>query len=737
MSSSSAGNATEVRNQRKFCITPSAPDGFLFLWKLFILFRQAIILLYYLNSGYSLLKAIRLFFNKISAVQLTTKWFILLIAAFALLRLLLTAGQQVELAPEITMFDDMLAYNGAKSIAAGEWLGSYNYLTMGKYMGFSLWLAALHKLGIPFLLAGHLLSVCTCVVLLWALSPAIRNNLYRVAFFAVLVLCPALYANYTLRVYRDNITVSFALLAIASVIGMALRYRQRNMKSFWFFAVCGGLSFGASMLLREDAYWLWPIIGVGCAVTLIMMFLYKDERKWQKLISLTVFFVLAFACVGAWCGMNYKYYGRFIISDFTSKESKAAYGAVIRIETSADVHLRTPLPYAYRLQLYAASPTFSTLERYLEDPAFSALWKKDNGDGKLEFSGSGLYWAIRSAASYAGYYETPETAIAFYEKLAQELNDAYDSGILKPAGGRRSALNTALSGKYILPTLKEVASSIYVVTTYQGITCDPVQAVGPPELLREMQDFLHTDALIPVYAENADTRIRIWAFSDNGTVSFAVRAADGSPVPANIVPSTGGDLHYDFLRQGLMQQPLRYTIFIGADSMRSDHAIALSDGVQQIAVPLQASDQQTADGITYRIEYVGKDYSEQVEYGFVRLWLYRLMRVVVYGYKVLSPLLLLGALVCCVLAAVHAVKRGKGNHVPENVLLGLITTGVGGTALLRIGMVSFVEVSMAGIGTYPMYLSAIYPLLLIFSFLAIQLYCSIKPKGAEFAESDK
>ena len=67
----------------------------------------------------------------------------LCLAALTALRLVL-AGQQLAYvwvggAP----LDDELMFRAANSISAGQWLGSYDYLTLSKAMFFPVWLALL------------------------------------------------------------------------------------------------------------------------------------------------------------------------------------------------------------------------------------------------------------------------------------------------------------------------------------------------------------------------------------------------------------------------------------------------------------------------------------------------------------------------------------------------------------------------------------------------------------------
>lgn len=53
----------------------------------------------------------------------------------------------------------------------GNWLGEYNYLTLSKHPLFALWLAALQKLGLPYLIAGQLLWTAAALAMAAALAP--------------------------------------------------------------------------------------------------------------------------------------------------------------------------------------------------------------------------------------------------------------------------------------------------------------------------------------------------------------------------------------------------------------------------------------------------------------------------------------------------------------------------------------------------------------------------------------
>ena len=74
--------------------------------------------------------------------------------------------------------DDELYFHAAQSITAGNWLGEYNYLTLSKHPLFALWLAALQKLGLPYLIAGQLLWTAAALAMALAgfLGPRMRED---------------------------------------------------------------------------------------------------------------------------------------------------------------------------------------------------------------------------------------------------------------------------------------------------------------------------------------------------------------------------------------------------------------------------------------------------------------------------------------------------------------------------------------------------------------------------------
>ncbi len=658
-------------------------------------------------------------------IELSPRVFWLCAAAAVALRLLLLSRQTMTLYPETSMLDDMLMVKAAQNILAGQWLGAYNYLTIGKHMLFPVWLALISKLGISYLLAGQLLYTAASAALVHSLAPAMKNRLWRLAFFVYLLFNPASYADFTLRVYRDNITVSFVMLVFAGFIGLALRAGDDKPRTMRRWGLLGGLALGCSWLLREDGGWLLPFCIVAAVVVLVFMLRAKPEKLAARIAALLIPFVAAGVCIACYSGMNYIHYGRFIVSDLTSREFQAAYGAMTRVVADeADDNPIVPIPKASRDKLAAASPLFASLAPYLDSRDFTR-WQKDCGDGYLDYSGGGFYWAVRNAASLAGYYENADTARQFYIDLAAEINAACDSGAFASIGAR-SGLNSPITADRIGPTLAESLRGLYTVVTYANIDDSPQISTGSELVMDEIETFLHAEAKRTTKTATDDSRIVVWAFSPTSAVELALVDGSGNPVAAQIGLNTGSDIYLDELyarRDQRYTGACRRTVYIDRASL-DGLQLQLTSADGGVTIPAAVTDApQTTNDITYRVEYVGAGYDEQVTFGFVEIWLYRLMRVIVLLYRVANTALFAAAVVLGFAAFIRCTRRKMWR--PALSMQFILALGLLGMAALRIGMVSFAEVSAFGIGTFPMYLAAVYPLLITFSFLGISFHHTV------------
>ena len=409
----------------------------------------------------------------------------LALAAVAV-KLILCSQQLFEAVPLASTIDDGLMMRLATSIREGNWLGEYGYLTLGKHSFFALWLAFLNVLHVNFLVGGQLLYAAACLVLLAAVKPLFCTNAARGLVFLAVLWLPASWAQFTLRVYRDNIYPALVLLALGGLVGAFCRFAQPAKKAVPYYVVAGA-ALAAAWLCHEDNALLLPFVGCAAAVYLVFLFTSRTAgQKRAKLALLLLPLALWAGGIAAWKAMNYRYYGRFIVSDFSQGEFADAMGALTRVASDAQQRY-IPIPYQTRQMLYEISPTFALLQPYIET---THNYERYGLAHRSEFMANGIHWMLREAAANAGVYATPETARAFWQAVADEVNAACDAGEV-PAGRKHSGVFSPVKAEYILPSLEKFGDEAAELLLFRQTSPRAELSRMPAWQAGQWQGFLH------------------------------------------------------------------------------------------------------------------------------------------------------------------------------------------------------------------------------------------------------
>ena len=411
-------------------------------------------------------------------------WGLALAAAAA--KMALCALQLAQATPAFSPIDDTLMFEMARNIREGNWLGEYGYLTLGKHSFFALWLAFLNVLHVNFLVGGQLLYAAACLVLLAAVKPLFCTNAARGLVFLAVLWLPASWAQFTLRVYRDNIYPALVLLALGGLVGAFCRFAQPAKKAVPYYVVAGA-ALAAAWLCHEDNALLLPFVGCAAAVYLVFLFTSKTAgQKRAKLALLLLPLALWAGGITAWKAMNYRYYGRFIVSDFSQGEFADAMGALTRVAPGAQQRY-IPIPYQTRQMLYEISPTLASVQDEIEN---GDMYSRYGYADKPEFIANGIHWMLREAAANAGVYATPETARAFWQAVADEVNAACDAGEV-PAGRKHSGVFSPVKAEYILPSLEKFGDEAAELLLFRQTSPRAELSRMPAWQAGQWQGFLH------------------------------------------------------------------------------------------------------------------------------------------------------------------------------------------------------------------------------------------------------
>jgi len=355
--------------------------------------------------------------------------------------------------PDATV-DQLMQFVKALNFSQGDWMGEYCNTTLIKGCFFPIFLGAAIRLGINYVFAIQVFYVIACLFCIYCFQPIIRNRVVIACFLTLLLFNPISTSAVAAETYRVSIYFILSFCAVSAVCGSALRITSVGCSKYILIAVCG-LFYGLAINTREDSQWLTAFLVTAMLVMAIVL-ITKRYRSFKKLIAL--FFSLAvFVCIPSLVISlkNYKEYGIFITEDYNSGAFAEAYGALTRPFGSNEYDPHYPIPEDVREVLYEKSPSFAQLEYQLEDGRASA-WK---AYGNNDFSNGWVSYALRDAAEDCGYYCDAQTAAAFWQSVADEVNALCDSGEIA-ARGRRSGIAAPFDKAYLKDILTTTVSAV-------------------------------------------------------------------------------------------------------------------------------------------------------------------------------------------------------------------------------------------------------------------------------------
>ena len=358
-----------------------------------------------------------------------------------LLKVWLTRGQTV-FAIGPASIDDRLFLRLGNSILNGEWLGTYDNLTLVKGPFYPMWVAGVSAMGVPLRLAEQLAYAGACALLIHAIAPILRPLWARTSLYLLLLWNPMTYEMPTLgRVLRQNIYTPLAIVIFAALIALYAR-RDAPWKRLLPWACTLGLSLSAFWLTREESIWIAPsvIVLMGTA----LWGAWRSGHTPQLRLMLTAFgtsALLAVIPILTVCALNAHYYKWFGTVEYRAAEFHSAYGALLRVRVGPEIH-RVPVTREAREAIYAVSPAFAELRPFLEGE-LGATWSRiSQGFTNIpaeerQIAGGWFMWCLRDAVTAAGHTHNAGESMAFFQRIADEVNQACDEGRL-PSGPRRS-----------------------------------------------------------------------------------------------------------------------------------------------------------------------------------------------------------------------------------------------------------------------------------------------------------
>ncbi len=359
---------------------------------------------------------------------------ILAMAAIATAQLWLVSAVPLQILAHAE-HDDALFARLAIALLGGDWLGSYDSLTLSKGPFHPMWLAAVAWLGIPLRVAQDLLYLLAGALLLAFVWPRIQRWWAVAALFAAYAFNPMLTTAGNLRIVREGIYTPLTVLLLALLL-WCWHWRRRGLVWRALPAVVLGSVFAAFWLTREEGPWLFPALATAalacalCGATAgrITVRLMREAG----LAALAV--AVAWSASHAVALVNKAHYGSAMVVETRDAAFLAAYGALSRIEHAAwRQYVAVPREALRRAGEHSAA--VAELLPWL-DGAMADRWARESCAAFAEEPCQGdihagwFMWALLGAVEIAGHYGTAAQSRAFYRRLAGEVDGACADGRL-------------------------------------------------------------------------------------------------------------------------------------------------------------------------------------------------------------------------------------------------------------------------------------------------------------------
>ena len=598
-------------------------------------------------------------------------------------------------------YDDRLFLNLALSLLKGDWLGQYSRLTLAKGCFYPIWISLAFASGIPLLLAQHLLYVCACSLLALALSARLKSPAILTLIYLILLFNPMEYG--VLQVLREGIYPALTVLVTAGALGIVFRW-DHPLRYLLRWSILLGCSLSAFQLTREEGIWIIPIVLLSAGLPAWRIWKTTMPRR---LIRFSLCCILPLGICGAALSMvsamNWFHYGIFTTVESKSKEFLAAYGALTRVK-HAHWTACVPVPRETRLRIYSASPVFGELKPFLEGD----IGERWAGGRRKEINGGMFMWALRDAVEAAGHGSSGSAAANYYSSVARDVNSACSRGRLE-CDPERASMMPPFRTEYVRPLVRAFLSGVTHLVGFQGFDPNPPDSTGDDDLLALFRD-LTRERLSPCTSGTYTG----WVFSPTLPVSLSVRTSDDvqadavidfkfSPDVAQMWDAKGIDTTYaQKCRFGITVRDCGQGCFLRVETFDGHliERISLNHGVTSLNGPGLYFNMDSRTG--------ARILPEQERWDRFKI---RVLGCIGKIYQIPAPVLFSLALAIYVLTAIQVFRKKK------YIDIFLVNTALLMVILGRVLILALIEVtSFPAINTR--YLSAAYPLLLLFTLLA-------------------
>lgn len=311
------------------------------------------------------------------------------------------------------------------------WRRPYDFMAFIHLPIYPLSLAVVSQTGIPLRIVGeavYLLSAASFAVA-WGRVGVPRWA--QLAAFGVIAFHP--YGIDLLDcAFAENLYATLMLLAGGQFVRiLAYRNRRDLLLNAVFYSVLLALAWHTR---KEATGLLGGLLAVSLAGVVLAWLLRKLDltatlKYAASLVAGPAILVVALGAVLA--SVSGTRFGLWATNELGATNYVRAFQSLQQIDAPSNRFI--PISKAAREMAYEVSPAFAELRWFLEE-SDGAKWTRHEAEmfaGTSDLYAGNVYWLLRDALQYKGYYKTAATAQAFYGRIADEIQQAFRDGRLK------------------------------------------------------------------------------------------------------------------------------------------------------------------------------------------------------------------------------------------------------------------------------------------------------------------
>ncbi len=320
-------------------------------------------------------------------------------------------------------------------------------------------------------------------------------------------------------------------------------------------------------------------------------------------------------------------------------------------------------------------------------------------------------WAFRDAVAAAGHYKSGGSAMAYYRRLASEVNGACETHRLDCVPPRATLL-PVWHREYDRPLLHTLLHSATYLSRLSGFNAHPAPSLIPISELDLFSAMTHERISPPQVGR---FHVAGWAFAQTGSpLNFSILSKNGQQAEASVSRTASPDVYEYYLARGEDIPAAHNCRFEITTPCYPDCSLVIdsSGGISE-KIPLDGSVQgQRGKRLSFWFDNLSfapdiPSYSTGADKIKVKI-----LDIIGKCYQALMPAITLFSLAGYLIWTIFLLRRRLA------LQFWIITTAVLAAIGARLMLLSIIQVTLFN-GINPRYLQPLYPLLILFQFLSL------------------